>query len=255
MTQSIDNQKKNNAHTRMINRKRKNSPHPLRSIRIKRGFTLHQLSELTNLSPSYLSRIENGGRRLNTDIIKPLARILACHPGDLLLLEESNENSGYGVLDSLQDDTPSPLKPIKDLPVYAVKYDDQGHLILKMDEQSPLMYVARPIELQGLNTAFAFMLDQSIDQPYYRHNEWVFVHPHRAFMPNCHIIIVTHDNHIHIGQFKQGINGEENLELAIITNQNGQNHIKQIHFDRSAIKFAYCIIGSMTAMGAEDNVI
>src|SRR3990167_2084631 len=60
------------------------SSNNLKSMRKEKKLTLGKLAELTRLSPSYLSRIEVGSRRMNTDILQKLSRILECHPSDLL---------------------------------------------------------------------------------------------------------------------------------------------------------------------------
>src|SRR3990167_1491006 len=58
--------------------------HPLRDIRLSRDMTLEELAEVSGLSPSYLSRLESGSRRLNVDTINRLSDALRCEPSDLL---------------------------------------------------------------------------------------------------------------------------------------------------------------------------
>lgn len=64
---------------------RKNkSDSSLRRIRLERGITATELSELTGFSSSYISRLEDGSRRLNEDTIRKLSEVLGCEPGDIL---------------------------------------------------------------------------------------------------------------------------------------------------------------------------
>lgn len=48
----------------------------LRSLRTTLGYSLDELAERTNLSPSTISRIENGKRTMSLDVIVPLAHAL-----------------------------------------------------------------------------------------------------------------------------------------------------------------------------------
>jgi transcriptional regulator with XRE-family HTH domain len=46
----------------------------LKALRVQKGLTLAELSELTGISPSTLSRLESGGRRPTLELLLPLAR-------------------------------------------------------------------------------------------------------------------------------------------------------------------------------------
>ncbi|MYZ06806.1 helix-turn-helix domain-containing protein [Streptomyces sp. SID2999] len=48
----------------------------LRSLRITLGYSLDELAERTNLSPSTISRVETGKRTLSLDVLVPLANAL-----------------------------------------------------------------------------------------------------------------------------------------------------------------------------------
>lgn len=55
----------------------------IRLLRRLRGLTLADLAEKTNVSLSYLSRIESGNRNLTEDMLTLLSSVLACHPSDI----------------------------------------------------------------------------------------------------------------------------------------------------------------------------
>ncbi len=48
----------------------------LRSLRTTLGYSLDELAERTQLSPSTISRVETGNRRLGLDVLVPLAKAL-----------------------------------------------------------------------------------------------------------------------------------------------------------------------------------
>lgn len=56
----------------------------LRSRRLKRDLTLQDLSELTGISPSTISRLESGKRAPNLELVVPIARALRLELDDLV---------------------------------------------------------------------------------------------------------------------------------------------------------------------------
>ena len=68
-----------------ISKRKSQSPMThLKYLRKRSGYTLETLSEITSISISYLSRLESGSRRLNTDLIKRLSHAFGCTPSELL---------------------------------------------------------------------------------------------------------------------------------------------------------------------------
>lgn len=66
-------------------RKMRSAPqNSIRTRRISRGLTLYQLAKLTNLSYSYIQRLEAGTRRLNIDTLKIISEALGCSPEDII---------------------------------------------------------------------------------------------------------------------------------------------------------------------------
>ena len=55
----------------------------LREWREKRGLTQKELSLLTGISESVISRYETGERRMYVDVLVELAGALRAHPGEL----------------------------------------------------------------------------------------------------------------------------------------------------------------------------
>jgi transcriptional regulator with XRE-family HTH domain len=59
----------------------------LRSLRTTLGYSLDELAERTNLSPSTISRVETGKRTLSLDVLKPLADSLQVSLDALLAVD------------------------------------------------------------------------------------------------------------------------------------------------------------------------
>jgi transcriptional regulator with XRE-family HTH domain len=63
----------------------------VRALRTARGLSLDQLADLTNMSPSTLSRLETGRRRLAIDHLATLARALGTTVDELLANEREED--------------------------------------------------------------------------------------------------------------------------------------------------------------------
>jgi transcriptional regulator with XRE-family HTH domain len=63
----------------------------VRALRTARGLSLDQLADLTNMSPSTLSRLETGRRRLAIDHLATLARALGTTVDELLADEREED--------------------------------------------------------------------------------------------------------------------------------------------------------------------
>ena len=58
----------------------------LKEIRTEKGFTQKELTDLLKITPSYLSKIENGKKLPNVLLAVRLATILDCKVEDIFLL-------------------------------------------------------------------------------------------------------------------------------------------------------------------------
>ena len=63
----------------------------LRSMRTTLGYSLEELAERTNLSPSTISRVETGKRTLSLDVLLPLATALQVSLDTLLSMEDDHD--------------------------------------------------------------------------------------------------------------------------------------------------------------------
>lgn len=180
---------------KVLTRKRKTSNHPLRELRIRAGFTLEDLAAATQLSQSYLSRLESGTRRLNEDILQRLSSVLACNPADLLPYP-----STYTSQRSM-DELPTPQNSsfVQDLPVYKLFGDPReiGYIVPDTIES----WITRPSELSGVMGAFACRIQNSNFGPKYNDGDRILLNPSSALTQNCSVLAVTNSNKAYIGRF------------------------------------------------------
>lgn len=237
-------------HNKMLIRRRKRSQHPLRDLRLKRGFTLEELAELTSLSPSYLSRLESGSRRLNADILQRIATILACHPGDLLPTDAFTYKYPQNHLSSESESlgTSHPVY-IKDLPfqVFLCEDDQEDRFRITLDHD--IEWVTRPPQLYGITGAFAFKVTTACCHNRYQSHDFVFADPSRAFTSDCYILAVNHVGYAYVGQFKCWMSSDDSgiVDTLVMSVANFGQAVKEIRIKKSEIKVSYRIVGTSEA--------
>jgi transcriptional regulator with XRE-family HTH domain len=94
----------------------------IRSLRVARGWSLDELAARSYLSPSTLSRIETGHRRIALDQLAPIARALSItldqlvesgRDEDVVIRPHRHEARGYTTWILSRDDTPAGLTVAK----------------------------------------------------------------------------------------------------------------------------------------------
>lgn len=235
-----------NIHNKVLIRKRKKSKHPLRELRIQAGFTLEDLAETTQLSPSYLSRLESGSRRLNADIMHRLAIALNCNPGELLPYHASFQSAGRA------DGEVIPTNGYtQDLPVFALEGTPEISGSIKLD--TPEQWVARPIELVGVSGAMSCVVRNGNFGPKYSNGERLLLHPSAPLVSNCSVLAVTNDNRAFVGKF---INWETDSNAATPNKfvievaygkENEPAKCETMSFDKETLRGTYRIIGTFEA--------
>lgn len=234
--------------SKVLTRKRKRSKHPLRELRIRAGFTLEELADLTQMSPSYLSRLESGTRRLNADILQRLSFALACNPGDLL----PYQNNTYGINKAVESEANTAGAPTqKDLPVYrlAGTMKDHGQIYADVAEN----WISRPAELTGVMGAFACVIKDANFGPRYNDGDKILLHPTAPLSSQCSVLAVTNDNQAYIGRFvswdkDSAATNPSTLTLDVIMGKTSEApRTERVTFDRSKLKGTYRIIGTFEA--------
>ena len=203
--------------------KKKSPAHPLesniannlKSLRKKKKLTLERLAELTRFSASYLSRLEVGKRRFNTDILHKLSQVLECHPSDIIDSQGS-----------------SPLY-IKDLPIYGTRPGEDN-----IDFSAPLEVINRPEVLAGIKTAFGIYISDNGHLPKYTPGETIFVHPDRPLTQGCSAFAITKKDTIVMGHFEEWAKGD----LLLLEFGGSQKFFTIPH---ASLRVVYRIIGSI----------
>lgn len=256
----ISNETTNESTVKVKRRKRWQVRHPLRDLRLVRGYTLEELAELTGLSPSYLSRLESGSRRLNADIMQKLSGILGCNPGDLLPFAPTGPSSAQNVVSTTMagfsygnayDRKPQNQNTQSaDLPVYMAQSMENGSL--KVDFAAPMEWMIRSSELSGVGGAFVLRLSDDKFAPRYTRGDQLFAHPSKGLSPNCWVVVVTNNHELYLGRFlhwrtqSQGhIGPVEANEGDVLSIQSAANEPKVEEFTRRMIAGVYRIIGTM----------
>lgn len=233
------------AHNKLLMRKRKKSRHPLRDLRLQRGYTLEELAELTRLSPSYLSRLESGSRRLNADILQRIALVLSCHPGDLL--PHDSHTSKFVPQSSWTKE--AALGVSQDLPLYRLEKKTDGTLML--DIAAAREWVNRPSDMTGVANAFAFCIGDKDVNPRYGRHDRIFAHPARSLTPECHMLAINANDQAFVGQFlgwrSNDAGQPDALELRVVELGKEGYEERSLCIPRSELKASFRIVGTMEA--------
>ena len=228
----------NNVNKALI-RKRRPSKHPLRQLRIQANYTLDELAQVANLSPSYLSRLENGTRRLNEDILQRLSIALSCSPNELLPYtvnnnvtsisnHKKNERNNYSV----------------DLPVYRLLGDSNSNSG-SIDATLAQEWIPRIPELSGVANAFSCCVESSCWSPRYMDGDKILVHPTLPLKQNCSVIVISNEGKVYLGRLLDidMSNNSQDITIELFNNTVEKN----ITLKQSDIKYSYKIIGVLEA--------
>ncbi len=193
------------------------SSQPLRDVRLSRGMTLEELADISQLSPSYLSRLESGSRRLNSDTINRLAQSLQCRPNDLL---ETSDHWGQqaGLASAYpnqsirtQSHLNQSISPYGNHGITRSGFTPttQNQLLLygstqpgvPIDFSRPIGSVPCPPALIGVPGAFAIFIADDLMAPRYRRGDCILAHAGRPLTTNASAVIITTNNQVIIGEF------------------------------------------------------
>jgi transcriptional regulator with XRE-family HTH domain len=231
------------ARNKVLSRKRKRSKHPLRELRIRSGYTLEDLAEVINMSPSYLSRLESGSRRLNADIMQRLSQALSCSPAELLPHTTFGTNATFGTpaTSSTASNTNYPV----DLPVYELKgvADNKGTLETTVTEQ----WIPRPVDFVGITNAFACIIRNSQWAPRYMDGDRLFLHPSAPLRPACAVLVTQKNGDTYIGRLKEMKNDVHHASIILenVYANKEEERTKTITISQAEIAASYRIMGTL----------
>lgn len=182
----------------------------LKALRKTKGYTLYDLSKLSGLSPSYLSRLEASARRLNTETLNKLALALGCREDDFfkddvqdLEIIASSANSGFQ----------------KNLPVYrviseGVDISDNPYSVIILN--SAMDYTFRPPKLSSSNSGFAIYAVNDLNSPRYRSGDVLFFDSGNEYRIGDTIMLINSHGYLFIGGLASRSRGE--LEIKHYSN-------------------------------------
>lgn len=232
----------------------------LKILRRSRRLTLEALSELTGISPSYLSRLEGGARRLNTDLLERLSSVLGCQPGDLLNQGPPASGGTFGSAPRAgarvsgmegglrSENLGEMILPQKDLPVYTLSTalgilpsgDAQASMV---DFTTPADWSIRPPQLLGVSKAFGLYVGDDGYAPKYMSGDTLFVHPARPLLPRSSVMVLTKDDRALVRQFHGW--GQNTIFLSLFTEIQSAQDVQSM--EKEDIKAVYKIIGTIEA--------
>lgn len=173
----------------VASKKGKNVPMShLKYLRKKCGYTLETLSEVTSISISYLSRLESGSRRLNTDLIKRLSRAFRCSISELLQ-ETSHDDNLVTSLNFGKKGRGHIANKDAMIPLYKIIQNMEGHLILVICSSNE--WKQRPLEFLGRDKVFAVEAEEFF-KPHFSSSSTLYLEQSDTFSPESTIVILDH---------------------------------------------------------------
>lgn len=178
----------------------------IRQIRKSQRMTLDQLAELTELSTSYLSRMESGGRGGSLESFVKISRALR-----VPVVELTDEYTEGEVLDRVRNlsrtggnQSPSeasdpmpvmaPTRMLLDVPVYGtVAASGLGNGAFRLSSDI-VEWAARPPALMGVPDLYALEVKGDSMFPKYEPGDIIYVHPHRSYRPGDIVVIQDPDS-------------------------------------------------------------
>lgn len=160
----------------------------LKYLRKRSGYTLDALSQITSISISYLSRLESGSRRLNTDLIRRLSKAFGCDPAELL-----QENSDGHVITPIEFTRRRKMDLISRegmMPLYYITKDEEEPEKLTIKIASPSDWKIRPSELLTRDRVFALKAEEYF-LPYFGKNSTLYLEPAEALVPESTIVLLS----------------------------------------------------------------
>lgn len=177
-----------------VGRKRKDAPMThLKYLRKRSGYTLETLSEITSISISYLSRLESGSRRLNTDLIRRLSHAFRCEPAELL--QEVSHDSHIVTpveFNKRRRQEHASRESNNNIPLYrfSKQQDDEAFAIKTC---SPSEWRLCPTELSSKSDVIAVKAETHF-QPHFSSSSTLYLEASGNLSPESTVIILNNGN-------------------------------------------------------------
>jgi len=149
------------------------APNRIKEMRLMRGMSLSELSELTGMTRSELHKLEKGVRRIRTDHLPPLSQSLRCGPEELLNAELAEQLMGDRMKYTLSREGADGPAIAADLPVYGAVVDGA----FSISDAEPQAYVQRSPNLVNVKTSFAVYQPDESMEPRISQGNLLYVNP------------------------------------------------------------------------------
>lgn len=171
-----------------VGRKRKDAPMThLKYLRKRSGYTLETLSEITSISISYLSRLESGSRRLNTDLIRRLSHAFSCSPAELL--QEVTHDSSVITPVDFNKTRRSDATPHRGMLLHVIAPIDEEHPELCAKPVSPSEWKQRPTELEDNDRVIAVRCHEAF-KPFFSDSSTLYLDAMAPLSPESTVVIL-----------------------------------------------------------------
>jgi transcriptional regulator with XRE-family HTH domain len=227
-----------------VGRKRKDAPMThLKYLRKRSGYTLEALSEITSISISYLSRLESGSRRLNTDLIRRLSHAFHCDPAELLQ-EVSHESRVVSPVEFNRNKRMEIISRENCMPLYCIAKDAEDESKLAIKICSPAEWRQRPLELTSKNELLAVKAGNYFS-PHFSSSSTLYLEPSKSLAPET-IVVILNKGAILIKKIWSVT--PTSLQLCDISDiellKSGEtSDVKLTEIDRNSIDVVYKVVG------------
>lgn len=172
-----------------VGRKRKDAPMThLKYLRKRSGYTLETLSDITSISISYLSRLESGSRRLNTDLIRRLSHAFSCSPAELLQ-EVTHDSSVITPIEFNKARRAEMLVGHRGMQLNEIAQSADGSEGFAVRPVSPVEWKQRPVEL-GDNEAVIAVKANEAFKPHFSESSTLYLDPNASLSPESTVVII-----------------------------------------------------------------
>lgn len=182
----------------------------LRTIRESLGYSIYDVSKLCDISPSYLSLMENGKRRPSPIILKKLSSIYHIDYNDLLIkagFSELTENHFNENKDLIKKIGGIPLSEIETTPIPILGTVKAGYDYLA--QENIIDYI--PFKVNGSDKENYYALEVTGDsmEPLFDDGDTVIVHRQDDFENGDNCVVLINGNEATVKKVYKGTNGIE----------------------------------------------
>lgn len=214
----------------------------LKYLRKKSGYTLDALSQITSISISYLSRLESGSRRLNTDLIKRLSKAFGCDPAELLQ-ESPAENRVITPIEFTRRRRMDLICRDGMMPLYFITRDEEDPEKLTIKITAPSEWKVRPTELLNRDRVFALRAEEYF-LPYFGKTSTLYLEPAEALVPESTVVLLSCGKITIKKVWSVTPTALELCDMADIEKmKSGETVGSLVTVERSAIDFIYKVVG------------